>query len=143
MIESEFTRKVNEILTKEYGVYCEKMHNPMRGGTPDCWYSRKGSPDIWVEFKYHKSMPVRGRSVGCSELQKRWLKARYEEGREVYVLIGAPKGCALYPVSFLQTNGWMCYPRDFTEHKFVSRLAANKIGRVLGCRGIYVSNENQ
>ena len=127
MNESEFTRKVNAILTKDYGVYCEKMFNPMRGGTPDCWYSKKGSPDVWVEFKYHKTLPVRGRDVGCSELQKRWLLARHEEGRKVFVVVGTPEGVAIYPVSFLKMTGWKCYSRDFEEGKNVSRIAADKL----------------
>lgn len=142
MIESEFTRKVNEILTKEYGVYCEKMHNPMRGGTPDCWYSRKGLPDIWVEFKYHKTLSLRGRAVGCSELQKRWLKARHEEGRNVYVLVGTPKNVALFSVAELLSTNWMCQLHHFERSHSASRLAANKIARLLGC-SVHISDENQ
>lgn len=130
MTESEFTRKVNAILT-ERGVYCEKMFNPMRGGTPDCWYSAKNCPDIWVEFKYLKAVPVRGRDVGCSELQKRWLKARYEEGRKVFVLVGAPEGCVLYPVSYLLLQGWKSYSRDFYFERNVPRLAAKQIADVI------------
>ena len=132
MIESEFTRKVNEILTKEYGVYCEKMHNPMRGGTPDCWYSKKDSPDVWVEFKYHNSIPVRGRKVGCSALQERWLNKRAQEGRNAYVMVGTPEGVALLWVPYLATQGWMCYSRNFEVGKNVSRIAANKLANFMG-----------
>ena len=131
MTEADFTHKVNAILTKDYGVYCEKMFNPMRGGTPDCWYSKKGHPDSWVEFKYHKTLPVRGRDVGCSELQKRWLLARHEEGRKVFVLVGTPEGVALLWVPYLAQQGWMCYSREFDTGKNVSRIAANKLANFM------------
>lgn len=142
MTESEFTRKVNALLKKTHGVYCEKMFNPMRGGTPDCWYSLKGHPDIWVEFKYLKSSPVRGRDVGCSELQKRWLLDRHEEGRNVFVLVATPEGAAMYPVALLKTTGWKCYSRDFECGKSVSQIAASKILRYLAfLRSLVYANQ--
>ena len=142
MTESEFTRKVNSILAKTHGVYCEKMFNPMRGGTPDCWYSLKGHPDIWVEFKYLKSLPVRERDVGCSELQKRWLIARREEGRNVFVLVATPDGAVLYPVSFLETTGWKCYSQHFECGKNVSQIAVLKILRTFDyLKGVAYANE--
>ena len=114
----------------------------MRGGTPDCWYSLKGHPDIWVEFKYLKSLPVRGRDVGCSELQKRWLIGRREEGRKVFVLVATPEGAVLYPVAFLETTGWKCYSQDFECGKNVSQIAVSKIlEHLIFLKGVSHANE--
>lgn len=75
-------------------LYREKMYNPLRGGTPDVWYSgNKG--DLWVEYKYvaklPKTVPV---DVGklLSPLQARWLEHRAIEGRSVAVIVGSPVG---------------------------------------------------
>src|SRR5688572_12769484 len=90
-------RLINAI-KKELGsdVYSEKMHNAYRGGTPDVWYSGRGG-DLWVEWKWAASIPKSGVIVpNLSELQKQWLRRRNDEGRRVAVVVGTPRGCALF-----------------------------------------------
>lgn len=75
-------------------VHAEKMNNPMRSGTPDCWYSGPGG-SLWVEYKYLATMPVR-REVKPKELlsplQLDWINERFKEGQRVAVAIGCPDG---------------------------------------------------
>ncbi len=78
-------------------VYHMKNNNPYTGGIPDCYYSGQ-SGDLWIEFKYLPTMPVRAEvhpAKLLSALQMEWLNGRYAEGRNVAVIIGAPKGGVL------------------------------------------------
>lgn len=94
MNESSFIAAVHKKLPK--GIYAEKMFNPMRGGTPDCWYSSQHG-DLWVEYKFFQQPPsIRGYGTGLSELQKHWLHERWKEGRNVAAIIGTPRDGAVY-----------------------------------------------
>jgi len=78
-------------------VYHMKNNNPYTGGIPDLWYSGQ-SGDVWVEYKFLPTMPVRADvhpAKLLSALQMEWLNGRYAEGRNVAVIIGAPKGGVL------------------------------------------------
>ena len=70
------------------------MHNIYRGGTADVWYSGN-LDDLWVEYKWlaklPKKAPVR-QYKELSPLQLKWLHGRYEEGRNVVVILGTPEG---------------------------------------------------
>ena len=87
--ENRFIQRVHKKLSSE--VYREKMHNPYRGGTPDVWYSGKGG-DCWVEYKWLPRQPKRVPTPALSELQKKWLRGRFLEGRDVMVVVGFPDG---------------------------------------------------
>lgn len=76
----------------------EKMHNVYRGGTADVWYS--GVKDLWVEYKW-LDLPkgdnvivdlVTGKNSPLSALQQHWIRSRQAEGRNVWVIVGTPKG---------------------------------------------------
>ena len=93
--ETTFINALHRKLPKS--VYHMKNNNPYTGGIPDCWYSGQLG-DVWVEFKYLPSMPVRADvhpTKLLSALQMEWLNGRYAEGRNVAVIIGAPKGGVL------------------------------------------------
>ncbi len=93
--ETTFINALHRKLPKS--VYHMKNNNPYTGGIPDCWYSGQLG-DVWVEFKYLPSMPVRADvhpAKLLSALQMEWLNGRYAEGRNVAVIIGAPKGGVL------------------------------------------------
>lgn len=78
------------------GPYYEKMFNPLRGGTPDVYYSGEAG-DLWVEYKFTKITPRTKRILpGLTALQKRWLDCRYDEGRNVAVILGTPEGGVVY-----------------------------------------------
>lgn len=77
-------------------VYCEKNNNPYRSGTPDVWYSGDLG-DLWIEYKYIPKIPTRSLTVpDLSDRQKRWLGNRLDEGRNLAVVLGTPKGGVIY-----------------------------------------------
>lgn len=94
--ETTFYRSVNKLLDRT--IYAEKMYNPLRGGTADFWYSGYGG-DLWVEYKWISPLPVRVPIRMYKELtplQQQWLGKRYEEGRNVQVILGSKDGCWVF-----------------------------------------------
>lgn len=93
--ETNFTTSVHRHLPS--GLHREKMANPYRGGTADCWYSGKNS-DLWIEYKF-EVLPKRDDTLvspGLSALQIDWLDKRYSEGRKVAVIVGCKEGGVIY-----------------------------------------------
>jgi len=93
--ETTFYRSVHRYLPSS--VYQMKLHNPYLGGPPDHWYSGKSS-DLWIEWKFQE-LPKRESTEllpDLSPLQAAWLKGRYEEGRNVAVILGCPLGGVIY-----------------------------------------------
>lgn len=88
MTESTFTRSVNTKLPQE--VYKWKISDRFTAGVPDAYYSGAGG-DLWVEYKWVKKLPKLVRP-GLSQLQRLWLNARLQEGRNVAVVVGSPQG---------------------------------------------------
>lgn len=91
--ETTFYQSVHRHLPAETSLHREKMANPYRGGTADHWYSGTKA-DLWVEWKFIK-LPARDKTiikVGLSPLQLDWMKRRYEEGRNVWVIVGFREG---------------------------------------------------
>lgn len=98
--ETTFTNAVHRHLPPLSKLYREKMHNPYRGGTPDYWYS--GRKDLWIEWKFlalpKKSIGVKdidligGKNPIISGLQDTWLGDRFDEGRNVWVIVGHKDG---------------------------------------------------
>lgn len=92
--ETTFTSSVHRHLPKD--LHHEKMCNPYRGGTADCWYS--GLKDLWVEYKF-EVLPKRDTTlvpIDLSELQIEWLGSRYCEGRDVVVIVGCKEGGVIF-----------------------------------------------
>jgi len=92
MHESTFTRAINKKLPTE--IYVWKVNARYAPGVPDCWYSGP-TGDLWIEWKYLPKMPKRHKPK-LSALQSKWLNSRYDEGRNVAVLVGSPEGVAIY-----------------------------------------------
>jgi len=68
-------------------------------GIPDCYYSGSGG-DIWLEMKWLSKVPKRkstALNINLSELQKKWLIGRHNEGRNVGVILGTSQGCLIMP----------------------------------------------
>jgi len=102
--ESVFIGSIHKLLPKV--LHREKMHNAFRGGTPDVYYSGDVG-DLWVEYKYLPKLPARSGTLivpGLSELQIQWLRGRYEEGRNVAVIVGVGTGKKAGGVIFVQRN---------------------------------------
>lgn len=105
--ENSFIDSVHRHLPPD--VYHEKMANPYRGGTADVWYD--GPRDLWVEYKF-LVLPKRdttiislvaGKDPMLSVLQQQWLKARSENGRAVWVIVGCSQG----GVVMIRPGEWM------------------------------------
>jgi hypothetical protein len=94
--ETRYYSAVHKLLPSR--LHREKMHNPYRGGTADVWYSGNAD-DLWVEYKWLAKLPVR--APICLErllspLQQQWLSGRYEEGRNVVVILATPTGAWVF-----------------------------------------------
>ena len=101
------------------GVYSMKNHNEFNGGIADCWYSGRAG-DLWIEYKF-LVVPARATTVislvkdkdpMLSVLQQEWLRDRYEEGRQVHVVVGCKEGGVI-----LHNLAWMkpIAAEDFRE----------------------------
>ena len=99
--ENAFIAAVHRKLPPVNQFYRMKNHNIYNGGIADCWYSDRR--DLWVEYKF-LTLPKRGTTVIdlvskgdiISVLQADWLAARFEEGRNVWVIVGTPEGGAIF-----------------------------------------------
>lgn len=102
--ENNFIAAVHRKFDEARKPYFEKMHNPYRGGTWDVWYSglkhgRKASRDLWIEYKFIPKIPTRETTLilpELSQLQLLWGAERYNEGRNVWVIVGTPEGGVVY-----------------------------------------------
>ena len=99
--ETTYIGKVHKHLSRD--VYHMKNNNQYTGGIPDVYYS--GSRyDLWIEYKYLPKIPTRAivdPKKLLSSLQLQWLNGRYDEGRNVAVIIGCPAGGVL-----LRNKAW-------------------------------------
>lgn len=96
--ESTFIASVHKHLPPVEELYRVKMNNPYTAGMADVWYS--GQNDLWVEYKFlvlpkRDSTVIdlcRGKNPALSDLQQEWLRSRYDEGRNVWVIVGCKEG---------------------------------------------------
>lgn len=91
---------INKLIPAE--IHREKMGSGFSAGTADQWYSADPF-DMWVEYKFLKSPPKREFQLDLSVLQRRWLNARYQEGRAVCVILCFP---AKYGCWVFTTQSW-------------------------------------
>lgn len=94
--ENTFRASVHKYLPSK--LHHEKMNNPYSSGTADDWFSGNRA-DLWVEYKFLSKIPKviyltnpDVKQPMLSKLQEMWLRGRYEEGRNVCVIIGCPDG---------------------------------------------------
>lgn len=93
--ETQFIKSIHDKL-KPRRVYHEKTNNPFRSGIADVWYSGRLG-DLWVEYKYIEKLPRSDEiKPDLSARQVKWLGDRYEEGRNVAVILGTRAGGVLY-----------------------------------------------
>lgn len=83
-------------------IYKLKLNVRFHKGVADAWYSG-GSGDMWVEYKWIASTPVRPfvPANHMTALQRHWLNGRLSEGRRVALVIGTPKGAFI-----LEDGAW-------------------------------------
>ena len=107
--ENTFIASVHKHLAP--AVYHMKNHNEYIGGVADVWYDGPAR-DLWVEYKFIV-IPKRDTTlivIDLSDLQKQWLRDRYENGRNVAVVVGCKDGGV-----WLDSGEWeMAFPaREF------------------------------
>lgn len=116
--ENRFIKSIHDKLKGK--IYCEKMHNPYRGGTADVWYS--GKRDAWIEYKWRDSLPKRGVLIpALSGLQEEWCKDRFNEGRTVFVVVGCPRGAIIFSNPAEWTDG-LSKPVVLTKPDYINWL---------------------
>jgi len=104
--ESGFIATVTKKLPAE--VYAWKINARFAPGVPDCWYSGPNG-DLWVEWKLLPKMLTRHKPK-LSKKQLEWLSDRYDQGRQVAVMVGSPQGTMIY------------LNKDWTSQQKVDRL---------------------
>lgn len=119
MRESIYTASIGKLLPPS--VYKLKLCLPYTAGVADSWYSGAAG-DLWVEWKYLKSIPhvvdlVGGKHPMVSKLQQHWLRGRHAEGRRVAVIVGCREGAVILP-GLQWTTGMS---RDDFRRRLVSR----------------------
>lgn len=98
--ENRFIGAIHRIIPSEF-LYRMKNHNTYNAGIADVWYSGEVE-DIWVEYKYVEKLPStinlldRKKKYALSALQEQWLRERYEEGRNVFVVLGCRQGGVVF-----------------------------------------------
>ena len=111
MTEHGFVASIHRrlaLVSKE--VYALKINMRFSNGIPDAWYSGP-SGSVWVEYKYLPRTPKGEFTVPLSPLQLRWLVDRQAEGRKVAVIVGCPKGAAIFTapecLNKVQATDWL------------------------------------
>lgn len=127
--ENRFIASVHRHLPR---TYAEKMNNPWRAGTADVWYSGDRG-DLWVEYKFIERIPRSAEILpDLTPRQKRWLNNRFDEGRNVAVVLGTPTGGVIYrnkewmrPLDHVTLAG-LIVPRDEIARWIFSQVGASK-----------------
>lgn len=127
--ENRFIESVHRHLPM---TYAEKMNNPWRAGTADVWYSGDRG-DLWIEYKFIERIPRSAEILpDLTPRQKRWLNNRFDEGRNVAVVLGTPTGGVIYrnkewmrPLDHVTLAG-LIVPRDEIARWIFSQVGASK-----------------
>lgn len=127
--ENRFIESVHRHLPR---TYAEKMNNPWRAGTADVWYSGDRG-DLWIEYKFIERIPRSAEILpDLTPRQKRWLNNRFDEGRNVAVVLGTPTGGVIYrnkewmrPLDHVTFAG-LIVPRDEIARWIFSQVGASK-----------------
>lgn len=119
MTEHSYVRNLHSRLKRSAPeIYIWKINDPYQGGVADAYYSQ--ASDMWVEYKYLKTLPKRPSTVvdlGLSPLQRKWLSDRHREGRRVCVVVGSPAGSLILP--------GIDWGRSITTADFISSAVDN------------------
>ena len=101
MDEHSFIRAVHSKLDPALRKW--KIHDQFAGGVPDAYYLGPTS-DLWIEYKYVKTLPKRPDTVlstSFSELQRLWLDDLYRCNRPCALVIGHEQRAVV-----LQQGSW-------------------------------------
>lgn len=89
------------------GLYIWSINDNYSRGVPDHYYSGNAD-DLWAEYKFfpclkeYFDLTRPPKSPKMSRNQQEWCNSRYDEGRNVWVIVGFPQGGVI-----LQDKEWM------------------------------------
>ena len=136
--ETTFIQGTHKYLPDKRTLHREKMNNPYSSGTADCWYSGKAA-DLWVEYKYLAELPKRDSTLlvpGLSEQQQDWCRNRFNEGRNVVVVLGTKLGAVIFRHPDEWANGLstaVCRSRLVTRQALAAQIAQHCLEGLLLC----------
>ena len=93
--ERRFRQSVTKYLKGK--LYIWAIHDSYQAGVPDHYYSGSGA-DLFCEYKYFPTdrtsfdLTRPPKKPALSRLQQQWLNDRYDQGRNVLVIVGMPSG---------------------------------------------------
>lgn len=94
--ESRFYRRVDSKLPPPSKLHRQKIGPATANGTADSWYSGNRA-DLWIEYKWCSRVTGNIDVYSLlSALQRHWIEARQNEGRNVAVVVGTPKGNQIF-----------------------------------------------
>ncbi len=129
MNESGFWQSLRKHLVPR--VYALKLNVNFIGGIPDVWLSGS-EQDLWMENKYlQKLPPIIDATKLLTTLQQSWLEERYNEGRQVGVLIGSSEGHVFLPGLLWQDS---LSRLSFLSRAKSTKNMANQLVELLGIR---------
>jgi len=88
MHESSYITQVHKLIDPE--ILTWKINDSFTSGVADTYVSGPKN-DIWIEYKLVRDNPKK-HTPKLSALQKQWLKAQYNRGRQVAVIVGVKGG---------------------------------------------------
>lgn len=115
--ESKFIDSIHVLLPEDLDR--EKMSNPFRRGTFDCWYS--AARDLWIEYKF-VTIPARDETeikIDLSPMQQTWGERKHAQGRNVAVVVGCSDGGVIYRMPELRST--LRFMWDEFKTKVISR----------------------
>jgi len=83
------------------------INDSWHAGVPDHYYSGNKA-DLWAEYKYFPTdrdsfnLNKPAKTPKLTRQQQLWLNSRYDEGRNVWVIVGMPSGGVI-----LMNKEWM------------------------------------
>lgn len=126
-----YTRLHKKLPTR---IHREKMANPYRGGTWDCWYDGPRS-DLWIEYKWVDRLPPElnlidmAKKPSLSRLQQDWGRGRLANGRQIGVILGTKAGGYI----FLDRAWEWVWSREDLEPKVCSDVEVNRFIETITC----------
>ncbi|NIT13216.1 MAG: hypothetical protein GTN99_02930 [Candidatus Dadabacteria bacterium] len=101
--EARFIQSIERYLSPL--VYRQSMYTPYSNGTPDRYYEGPYN-QLWVEYKFTTALKPRPfKPIDLvTKLQAKWLLRAYKNGIPVAIILGNPKGGAMYMNKELECN---------------------------------------
>ena len=122
-------RRFRQSVTKHLkDIYVWSINDSWHAGIPDHYYSGTGG-DLWAEYKYFPTdratfdLTKPEKTPKLTRQQQHWLNTRYDEGRNVWVIVGMPTGGVI-----LENKEWM--GPISVEHLLTRQELAREILRV-------------